>query len=153
LVLVLVFLIFLIDKTGKLFESAGVMDQYRETLRSIRPISPAYLSNLETLAKEFEYTALFPDGKETTEQKTMEEKIAIIRDLLYFHKIELERLRISGKEEASMAEFLLNSTPANFFNFLADMPDNNMSHINYISIKPGSGLSNINITVRFNHVP
>jgi hypothetical protein len=148
-------IIFVIGFIGKLREIRGILrsaDRYQRLLSETQPLSMAYLSQLEYQAEHLWKAEPVLSAVKTKGFQSPEERIGMIRDLLRKHKLGVERFRTTGKDGNISAEFTLDCGGVNFFNFLKQARELRISP-NYISIKPASNYSNINVTVRFNNVP
>ncbi|WP_010259489.1 hypothetical protein [Treponema primitia] len=152
LIISVVFIIIFIGKILEIRSTLESMDQYRNILNETHVLPLSYLSDLDNQVKNLRNREISGEGLKTKDPQGPEEHIGMIRDLLRNHKIEVERFRTIGKEGISASEFILNGEGVNFFNFLKEAPKIQLP-LNYISIKPTSGFSKINATVRFNHVP
>jgi hypothetical protein len=147
--------IFVITFIGKFREIRGILrsaDHYQKMLSEMQPVSMAYLSQLDYQAENLRKTEPALAVVKTKDSQSPEEGIGMIRDLLRKHKLGVERFRTTGKDGNTSAEFLLDCDGVNFFNFLKEALEFQVPP-NYISIKPVSNYSNINVTVRFNNVP
>jgi hypothetical protein len=147
--------IFVIAFIGKFREIRGILrsaDHYQEILGEIQPVSMAYLSQLEYQAENLRKAEPASGAVKPGELQSPEEGIGMIRDLLRKHKLGVERFRTTGKDGNTSAEFTLDCGGVNFFKFLKETREFQIPP-NYISIKPVSNYSNINVTVRFNNVP
>jgi hypothetical protein len=148
-------IIFVIVSIGKFREIRGILrsaDRYQKMLSEIQPLSMAYLSELEYQAEHLRKAEPALSAVKTKGPQNPEEGIGMIRDLLRKHKLGVERFRTIGKDGNTSAEFTLDCGGVNFFNFLKEAREFQISP-NYISIKPAFNYSNINVTVRFNNVP
>ncbi|MFP3042357.1 hypothetical protein LQZ19_11130 [Treponema primitia] len=128
------------------------MGQYRNVLKETQALPLGYLSGLDNQVKKLRNLEASGEEFKTKNPQGPEEHIGMIRDLLRAHNINVEHFKTIGKEEITTSEFILNCEGVNFFNFLREAPKLNIP-LNYISIKPASGFSKINATVRFIHVP
>jgi hypothetical protein len=152
LIISIVFLIIVIGKILEIRSTLESMDQYRNILNGTHALPLSYLSGLDNQVRNLQDRKTSEEELGIKELRSPEEHIGMIRDLLRTHKIDVERFRTIGKEEIPASEFILNCEGVNFFNFLKEAPKF-LLPMNYISIKPASGFSKINVTVRFSHVP
>jgi hypothetical protein len=140
---------------GKFREIRSILrstDRYQRMLSEIQPLSMAYLSQMEYQAEHLRKAEPALNTAKNGGLQNPEEGIGMIRDLLRKHKLGVERFRTTGKDGNTSAEFTLDCGGVNFFNFLKEAREFRIFP-NYISIKPASNYSNINVTVRFTNVP
>jgi hypothetical protein len=113
-------------------------------------LPPGYLSGLETRLAELRIQETSGDAPEARGEA--EDPAGAIRDALRSHAVRVERLRTVSAGGAAGTEFVLSSAPVNFLRFLrgaAELP----LPLNYISIKPKTHASAMDVTMRFNHAP
>ncbi|AEF86262.1 hypothetical protein TREPR_1389 [Treponema primitia ZAS-2] len=143
----------------ELRSARNTLEQYRDRAYGVKPVSRDSLTVLENQAENLRKLEIIRMDKGGSGKKnifssvklSMEEKTNLIRDMLRTRSVGIERFRINNRDGGS--EFTLHCPPIPFFGFLAELEEKTALEPDYISIKPASGFSTINVTVRFNHVP
>jgi hypothetical protein len=127
---------------GSTLKSIG---KYRDMYDSTYVVTSFRLARLEQEAGELRAgEALVAETSGTAEGHALS-----VRNLLYAQGIKPEQFRITGSGKDTAVEFVINCPPIPFFNVLLELSKNNISALNYISVKPDTVTGNIKSTLRF----
>ena len=153
-----------ISKGWEIHRSLKTIGQVEDRIRKTAFISPGriyelqeelqVLNSLDSAIKEpavYESLATSPYTIDdaTDGQTSFTGIIHRIRILLKNNSIQSSQFRIINDPLGETVEFILHSSPDNFFNFLSDISNMRAIDINYLNIKPEPG--SLAITIRIKH--
>jgi hypothetical protein len=136
--------------TGLLTSSAAYQDRI-VALGPVAPVRMAELAGYLDALRQTPPTLQSPDSMAPRGSGESGTGIASLRESLRAAGIRGERLRLSGKAGNESAELTLRCETAQFFSFLAKLPEQKHSPVNYLSIRAVPGSRETDITMRFKY--